>query len=63
MDLIQVQGRMKQYHGGKSSKNNYINLFIRDDGQSVKIYSDATIVFPIVVAETFVKNKNRASKK
>jgi deoxyhypusine synthase len=35
---------------------------IRDDAQSVKVYADATLVFPILVAETFAKNKDIASK-
>ncbi|CAG8637872.1 8989_t:CDS:2 [Ambispora gerdemannii] len=29
---------------------------IRADGEMVKIYADATIVFPLIVAETFAKN-------
>lgn len=35
---------------------------IRGDAESVKVYSDATLVFPILVAETFAKNKQAASK-
>ncbi|CAG8528941.1 6259_t:CDS:2 [Ambispora leptoticha] len=29
---------------------------IRADGEMIKIYADATIVFPLIVAETFAKN-------
>ena len=35
---------------------------IKGDALSVKVYSDATLVFPIIVAETFAKNKEIASK-
>ncbi len=35
---------------------------IRSNAKSVKIHSDVTIVFPLIVAETFVKNKEIATK-
>ena len=35
---------------------------IRGSAESVKIHCDATIVFPIIVAETFVKNKDLATR-
>jgi deoxyhypusine synthase len=35
---------------------------IRGNAESVKIHCDATIVFPIIVSETFVKNKEIASR-
>jgi len=35
---------------------------IKINAKSVKVYSDITLVFPIIVAETFFKNKEKASK-
>ena len=35
---------------------------IKEDAEPVKVYSDATLVFPILVAETFAKNKEIASR-
>jgi deoxyhypusine synthase len=35
---------------------------IKSTATQVKIYSEATLVFPIIVAETFAKNKEKASK-
>lgn len=35
---------------------------IRGDNQPIKVFCDASIVFPIIVAQTFVKNKELASR-
>jgi deoxyhypusine synthase len=35
---------------------------IRGNAESIKVHSDATIVFPLLVAETFAKNKEEATK-
>ncbi|KAL3182240.1 hypothetical protein MRX96_007440 [Rhipicephalus microplus] len=43
MAAIQGQHLMKRCHGGK----------IRQDARPVKICADATLVFPLLVAQTF----------
>jgi len=35
---------------------------IKSEAKPVKVYAEASLVFPIIVAETFVKNKELASK-
>jgi deoxyhypusine synthase len=35
---------------------------IKAQARSVKVYAETTLVFPILVAETFVRNKEKASK-
>ena len=35
---------------------------IKVNAKSVKIFAEVTLVFPIIVAETFARNKDKASK-
>jgi len=63
---------MKQFLGEKLSNylikdflffENYLSILYRSDiGNTVKLHSDATIVFPIIVAETFAKDPAKSSK-
>lgn len=60
MGPMQGQDLMRLCHGGKLSK--FFFIILRVEAKSIKLYSDATLVFPLIVAETFAKNKEVASR-
>ncbi|NCN99393.1 hypothetical protein COU62_02460 [Candidatus Pacearchaeota archaeon CG10_big_fil_rev_8_21_14_0_10_35_219] len=60
MDTIQVFNKIRDlpYHCPESSEEVDYRCWgkIKKEAKSVKVFGDATLLFPILVVESFVKN-------